>query len=210
MPANAVLDRAGRRRPLDPQDLRPYRGQRAVRTAAARTHRRSRAPGDPLDRNRDRPPRQRASNGSCRLRRARSSSSDRQSSQATAIWSAVQSCRIRSSLSRPRRSTSVPIDTLSTESRLTTEMRGIGSSVGSSGTSLGIPRIVVVQAPISAAAGGEWPRPGTVRRPADVRALKAHTTKPRLSPAVRSRSAGSRPERGKVSHSSFSPSGCAS
>jgi hypothetical protein len=72
-----------------------------------------------------------------------------QASQAKAISRALQICCIRASLSRPSRSTSVASDTLSTESRLTADVRGIGSSPGSSSTSLGIPRIVVVHGPIS-------------------------------------------------------------
>jgi hypothetical protein len=72
-----------------------------------------------------------------------------QPSQATATSSAEQTSSIRRSLSRPSRSTSVPTETLSTESRFTAEGRGIGSSPGSSSTSLGIPRIVVVHGPIS-------------------------------------------------------------
>lgn len=73
-----------------------------------------------------------------------------QAEQATATPSAAQTCRMRPSLRRPKRSTSVPIETLSTESRLTAESIGIGSSPGSSTTSLGILRTVVVHGPIKA------------------------------------------------------------
>lgn len=57
---------------------------------------------------------------------------------------------MRLSASRPRRSTSTATDTLSTESRLTADRRGIGSSRGSRTTSLARPRRVVVQGATSA------------------------------------------------------------
>lgn len=53
-------------------------------------------------------------------------------------------------LRRPRRSVSEPTDTLSTESRLTAERRGTGSSSTSSTTSLGSPRMFVVHGAIKA------------------------------------------------------------
>ena len=64
----------------------------------------------------------------------------------------------------------MPTETLSTESRLTTEVRGMGSSPGSSSTSLGIPRMVVVQGPISVGEARNFrretePRPGGVHSP---------------------------------------------
>ena len=62
---------------------------------------------------------------------------------------AEQTSRIRLSSSLPNRSVSVLTETLSTESRLTTDRRGIGSSPGSSSTSLANPRIVVVHGAIS-------------------------------------------------------------
>lgn len=52
---------------------------------------------------------------------------------------------MRSSLRRPRRCVSVATETLSIESRLTADRRGMGSSPVSSTTSLGSPRILVVQ-----------------------------------------------------------------
>ncbi len=106
--------------------------------------------------------------------------------QSTAISSASQISRMRSPLSRPRRSTSVPIETLSTESRLTTEISGIGSAGGSRSTSVGIPRIVVVQGPISArrrrgiAASRESTTTG--RRP--ISGSSHHQTSPRAGSAV--------------------------
>ena len=57
---------------------------------------------------------------------------------------------MRSSPNLPTRSVSVPTETLSTESRLTADRSGIGSSPGSSRTSLARPRIVVVHGAISA------------------------------------------------------------
>ncbi len=64
--------------------------------------------------------------------------------QSTATERAEQISRILSSLSRPSRSTRISTETLSTESRFTTLGRGTGSAPGSSTTSLGSPRIVVV------------------------------------------------------------------
>ena len=57
---------------------------------------------------------------------------------------------MRSSPNLPRRSVSVPTETLSTESRFTADRRGIGSSPGSSCTSLASPRIVVAHGAIRA------------------------------------------------------------
>lgn len=73
-----------------------------------------------------------------------------QSAQSTATASASQICRIRPSASRPRRSTSAATETVSTESRLAAERRGIGSESGSRTTSLGSPRSVVVHGATSA------------------------------------------------------------
>ena len=70
--------------------------------------------------------------------------------QSTATSSAAQISPIRGPLSAPSRSTSTATETLSTESRLTALRRGTGSSPGSSTTSLGRPRIVVVQGATSA------------------------------------------------------------
>lgn len=64
--------------------------------------------------------------------------------QSTATERAAQTSRMRSSLSRPSRSTRTPIDTLSSASRLATQGRGTGSIPGSSITSLGSPLMVVV------------------------------------------------------------------
>lgn len=64
--------------------------------------------------------------------------------QSTATSNAAQTSRIRASERRPNRSTSTPIATLSTESRLIADVLGMGSSPGSRSTSLGNPRTVVV------------------------------------------------------------------
>jgi hypothetical protein len=64
--------------------------------------------------------------------------------QSTATSSAAQTSLIRASESRPIRSTRTATATLSTESRLIADGRGIGSPVGSRITSLGRPRMVVV------------------------------------------------------------------
>jgi hypothetical protein len=70
--------------------------------------------------------------------------------QSTATASAAQISCMRSSASRPSRSTRTASETLSTESRLTAERRGTGSSPGARITSLGSERIVVVHGAISA------------------------------------------------------------
>jgi hypothetical protein len=66
-------------------------------------------------------------------------------SQSTATASAAHSCRIRSPDNLPSRSTSTATVTLSIESKFTAQRRGTGSAPGSSSTSLGRPRTVVVQ-----------------------------------------------------------------
>ena len=68
-----------------------------------------------------------------------------QTRQSTATVRAEQTSLIRSLPRRPNRSVRAPTETLSTESRLTAERSGIGSSAGSRTTSLASPRIVVVQ-----------------------------------------------------------------
>lgn len=71
------------------------------------------------------------------------------SPQLTATLSAAQTWRMRSSLRRPIFSTKLEIETLSTESKFTAQRRLIGSSPGSSTTSLGRLRTVVVHGAIS-------------------------------------------------------------
>ncbi len=73
-----------------------------------------------------------------------------QPEQATAIARAAQISRIRSSATRPKRSTRIAIETLSIESRLTAERSGTGSSPGSRSTSLGRFRMLVVHGAMSA------------------------------------------------------------
>ena len=70
--------------------------------------------------------------------------------QSFATSSASQTSRIRAPLSEPIRSTSTATDTDSTESRFTTLRWLIGSLSGSRTTSLGRPRMVVVQGAINA------------------------------------------------------------
>ena len=67
-----------------------------------------------------------------------------QREQSTATSRAPQIACMRTSASRPSRLTNTAIETLSTESRLTADRRGIGSSPGSRTTSLSSPRMVVV------------------------------------------------------------------
>ena len=73
----------------------------------------------------------------------------RQPGQSTATWRAPHISRMRAALSVPSRSTRTAIDTLSTESRFTAVRSGTGSSPGSKMTSLGKPRMVVVQGAIN-------------------------------------------------------------
>jgi mannosyltransferase len=81
---------------------------------------------------------------------ARSRLLARQPWHSTATSSAAHTSRMRSSLSRPRRSTRTATDTLSTESRLIDDRWGIGSSSGSRTTSLAKLRMVVVHGATSA------------------------------------------------------------
>lgn len=75
---------------------------------------------------------------------------NRQPGQSTATSRAEHTSRMRGALSVPRRSTRTASDTLSTESRFTADRSGAGSSPGSKMTSLGNPRMVVVQGAINA------------------------------------------------------------
>lgn len=68
--------------------------------------------------------------------------------QSRATSNAAQICAIRSGPSTLIRSTSTPTETLSTESRFTAQRRGTPSDAGSSSTSLGSPRMVVVHGAI--------------------------------------------------------------
>ena len=100
-------------------------------------------------------------------------------SQATATASAAQTSRIRSSLRRPRRATRRLTATLSSESRSIAERRGTGSSPGSSATSLGSPRVAVVQGPDDIARRRRpiAASPKRAPRPAVSRSRAAHTTR---------------------------------
>lgn len=98
-----------------------------------------------------------STNPACRHGRANGSAgrptrsdAGRQDLQSTATPSAPQICSIRTSPRRPIRSTRTPSATLSTVSSLTAQRRGTGSSPGSSTTSLGRPRTIVVHGAISA------------------------------------------------------------
>jgi len=108
------------------------------------------------------------------------------SSQSTATASAAHTRSIRSSLRRPRRSTRADTETLSTESRFTTDRRGIGSSPVSSTTSLGRLRIVVVHGATGArrslGMAGSRERMTTGRRPISDSAH--HHTSPRAGRGV--------------------------
>lgn len=105
-----------------------------------------------------------------------------QPEQSTATVRAAQMARMRTSANRPRRFTSTATDTLSTESRLTAERRGTGSSPGSRTTSLARPRIVVVQGATNArpsrGIAASRDRTTTGRRP--ISANSHHHTSPRI------------------------------
>jgi len=106
---------------------------------------------------------------------------------------------MRPSASRPRRSISTATDTLSTESRLTAERLGMGSSRGSRSTSLARPRIVVVQGATSAlrsrGIAASRDRTTTGRLPAS--ASSHHQTSPRAGSVITKprQSAGTRRDR---------------
>lgn len=110
----------------------------------------------------------------------------RQSEQSTATARAAQISRIRVSRKRPNRLTRIATDTLSTESRLTAERRGTGSSPGSSTTSLTRPRIVVVHGATSTrrcrGITASRDRTTTGRRP--ISAISHHHTSPRAGRAL--------------------------
>jgi len=110
----------------------------------------------------------------------------RQPEQSTATSRAPQISRIRVSANRPSRLTSMATETLSTESRLTAERRGTGSSPGSRSTSLASPRIVVVHGATSArlcrGITTSRDRTTTGRRP--IPAISHHHTSPRAGSAL--------------------------
>ena len=109
----------------------------------------------------------------------------RQPGQSTATPRALQISRIRVSANRPSRLTSTATETLSTESRLTAERRGTGSSPGSRSTSLASPRIVVVHGGTSArrcrGITASRDKTTTGRRP--ISAISHHHTSPRAGNA---------------------------
>src|SRR5713101_1898341 len=141
-----------------------------------------------------------------RTRRTRASACFRrergQFPQSTATSSAAHTCPIRSPLSRPSRSTSTPIETLSTESRFTADRRGTGSSPGSRATSLGRPRTVVVQGAIktrrSLGIAASRDRTTTGRRP--ISGSSHHHTSPRAGRAVMTRPQRRETTQGRPTH----------
>jgi hypothetical protein len=110
-----------------------------------------------------------------------------QASQATAISRALQIWCIRSSLSAAETLDECSEGDARDPVRLTTDARGMGSSPGSSSTSLGIPRIVVLHGPTSArrsrGIAASRDRTTTGRRPTS--ASSHHHTSPRGGNAVR-------------------------
>ena len=109
-----------------------------------------------------------------------------QPTQSTATSRASQTSRILESAKRPTRSTSTPIETLSTESRFTAERWEIGSSPGSRTTSLARPRMVVVHGATSArrsrGIAASRDRTTTGRRPTSP--SSHHHTSPRVGSVV--------------------------
>ena len=110
-----------------------------------------------------------------------------QDEQSTATERAAHICRIRTSPSRPRRSTRTATDTLSTESRFTAERRGTGSSLGSRTTSLARPRIVVVHGATTArpSRGMAASRDNTTTGRLPASASSHHQTSPRAGIGIR-------------------------
>jgi len=109
----------------------------------------------------------------------------RQPWQSTATSRAPQISRIRMSANRPTRLTSTASETLSTESRLTAERRGTGSSPGSRTTSLARPRIVVVHGATSArrCRGITASRDSTTTGRRPISGISHHHTSPRAGSA---------------------------
>ncbi len=101
--------------------------------------------------------------------------------QSTATARAAQTSRMRDSASWPIRLTRTTTETLSTESKLTAERRGIGSSPGSRTTSLASPRIVVVHGATSArrSRGIAASRDSTTTGRRPISANSHHHTSPR-------------------------------
>ena len=110
--------------------------------------------------------------------------------QSTATASAAQTCRIRSSANRPTLSTRTATDTLSNESRLTAQRRGIGSAPGSRTTSLASPRIVVVHGATTArrSLGIAASRDSTMTGRRPISDNSHHHTSPRFGIGVTRRS----------------------
>lgn len=110
----------------------------------------------------------------------------RQPWQSTATSRAAQISRMRASARRPSRATSAESETPSTESRLTAERCGIGSSPGSRTTSLGSPRAVVVHGATSArpsrGIAASRDKTTTGRRP--ISASSHHHNSPRAGSAL--------------------------
>jgi len=126
----------------------------------------------------------RPAQGSGRSETARGT--QRQSAHSTATARAAQTRRMRVSANSPIRSTRTATETLSTESRLTTQRRGTGSSPGSRPTSLTRPRIVVVHGATSArrCRGITASRESTTTGRRPIPALSHHQTSPRAGNAV--------------------------
>jgi hypothetical protein len=119
--------------------------------------------------------------------------------------------RRRVSANRPSRSTRTATETPSTESMLTTQRRGTGSSPGSRPTSLTNPRIVVVHGATSArrcrGITASRERTTTGRRP--ISGISHYQTSPRAGNGVTARPAASRND-AKSPYAFGSSRGCSS
>jgi hypothetical protein len=118
--------------------------------------------------------------------------------------------RIRVSASRPSRLTNTATETLSTESRFTTERRGIGSEPGSRTTSLAGPRMVVVHGATSArrSRGIDASRDSTTSGRRPISAISHHHTSPRAGSAPTKRSAPGATMPGRPTRRAHRPGAC--
>ena len=127
--------------------------------------------------------------------------------QSTATASAAQTSRIRSSANRPTLSTRTATDTLSTESRLTAQRRGIGSCPGSRTTSLASPRIIVVHGATTArrSLGIAASRDSTMTGRRPISDNSHHHTSPRFGSGVTRRLPPSATSRDRPTRQADSP-----
>jgi hypothetical protein len=118
--------------------------------------------------------------------------------------------RIRVSARRPSRLTNTATETLSTESKLTAERRGIGSEPGSRTTSLASPRMVVVQGATSArrSRGIAALRESTTTGRRPISAISHHHTSPRAGTALTSLQPPAATTLGRPTRRAHQPGAC--